>query len=239
MSCSNSVTTETGTFTFYDEVLTLCEAKVKCAEKGEILGQVTNKQDANEIMKLFKSNAGKENCEVVTYFGVSYWVGLNVTFTEAKQEKVFFNGEVWNEKIHSKIYTDYNKKYTNCPMALFQPFYPPDPFCIVLESPECNIKKMQKYFCLKPKVDKSAESITQDKDSLKHVLTELTGSVFAVTASVVLMIVVGVFAFVRLHIKNKRLAKKYEDLKLEHEQVTMMRKSLMNSSTAVVNKETI
>ena len=217
MSCINSVTTNTGTFTFHKESLTRCEAENRCLKRGEILAPVTNKEDADALVKLFESNVGKQDCTFATPYGWSYWLGLDITYSGNRQDKVFSNGVSWNDKVHGKIYNDYlKKKHTGCPMVVFQTWFPLGAFNIVTESSSCRVRKIARYVCFKPKDNNSAEHITADEGGLKNELTLPTGVVFAVAATAVLMVAVAVFAFVRLHNKNKRLAEENKVFLMEN-----------------------
>ena len=230
MVCPNTVKTKTGVFSFHNEFLTLCEAKLKCLSMGQILAPVTNQRDANKLMKFLKSNYGKENCPFANNVGGSYWLGLDITFDGDKQTKVFTNGKVWKEKVHGKIYKDYNKDLpTECPMALFQPEYPPEPFFLSAQNENCDFKTLNKYICLKPKVKKSAEHVVQDKDRMENMLILPIGMVCAVAALAVLMVVVGVFAVVRLQNKVKVLSK--ENKAFKREQAVLLRNSSINTVT--------
>ena len=152
MNCTNTVKTKSGTFTFYDEFVPLCEAKLKCLSMGQILAPVTSQRDAKRLMKFLKSNYGKENCPFANNVGGSYWIGLDITFEGNNQT----NGKAWKEEVHGKIYKDHNKDLpTDCPIALFQPGYPPDRFFLTDENEGCTIKTINKYICLKPKKKKS------------------------------------------------------------------------------------
>ena len=235
MSCQNSVTTKTGTFTFYEEVVSRCEAELRCMKKGELLAPITNTQDANKIVKLFNNNVGKEHCTFATNVAYSYWIGLNITYNESKQEKIFSNGIQWNDTKHMKIYTNYLKEYSDCPIAMFQPYFPPKPFPIMGDSESCKVGSWVRYVCLKPNDDKSAESIIQDKDSLKSVVTLPTGLVFAVAASALLVVVVGVIAIARMHTKIKRLSKNNNELRLGHEQARMTEN--INTNIGITKEE--
>ena len=222
MTCSNVVSTSTGTFTFYGDFVSSCQARRKCIEKGQILAPITNRYDADKIVELFDSNYGwQKDCKFNTmYNSASYWVGLDIFNNGTYQERKFTNGIGWDEKTHGKIYTDYLKDHpTDCPVVVFQPLHPEKKFAIFLESDNCKIRKKARYVCLKPKEGKFAESVTQEKDSSKNMLT---GVVFAAAMSVFFI------AFVKQHIKNKKLAKA---LSLEQEKGRLMECSLKSVTT--------
>ena len=208
MSCINSVTTKTGTFTFYNEFVTKCEAELKCLKKGELLAPITKKRDANRIMKLFKSNTGKENCVFGTNSASSYWLGLDITFNKDKQEKVFSNGVRWNDKKHSKIYTDYLTEYTDCPVALFEPFAVEEPFPLVWETRYCNYSQTNKYVCFKPSnIKATAECVTQEKENVENGIFLPIG----VVAAAILIFAIGAFGAGVLYQKSKVENKKEEN----------------------------
>ena len=47
--CKTEVTTKSGRFTFYNESVPRCQAKLKCLERGEILAPITNQEDLDAI----------------------------------------------------------------------------------------------------------------------------------------------------------------------------------------------
>ena len=234
MACPNKVKTKTGLFTFHNEFLPLCEAKLKCLSIGQILAPVASQRDANKLMEFLKSNYGKENCPYANNVGGSYWIGLDITFEGNNQTKVFSNGKVWKEEKHGKIYKDYNKDSpTECPVALFDPGFDTEPYFLSFENSKCDIKTRNKYICLKPKVKKSAKHITEKNESMKNMVTIPIGVVCSVAALVVLIVVICVFAFVRSQNKIKALVKENKDLK--RGQVVLGDNSSMNS--VVLRKE--
>ena len=104
-SCFTEVVTSTGKFTFHKETMSICEAKKFCAKKGEILAPITNKEDALAIYRTIQAG-DHESCKF--HYGYSeYSIGLDVTpCGKGKQDRVFTNGEVWNETVHGKLYID-------------------------------------------------------------------------------------------------------------------------------------
>ena len=204
MSCKNSVTTKTGTFTFFHEKSTRCQAEKKCKNRGEILAPVTNKRDAKKLMDLQLSNEGVEGCHFAWHAGFSYWIGLDVTYTKDKQEKVFSNGVKWRERKHGKIYRDSNNEYTDCAIAVFYPPMRKKPFAIGAESDSCDMRSLKYYACLKPaNASATAESVVQE-DFVDEHLTP--GAVSAVGAVAVFIFAVG--AIVGARVQKKKDAKK-------------------------------
>ena len=197
MSCQNKISTKSGTFTFYDELVTRVEAKQKCIEKGEILAPVFTRRDEYKITSLFKSNDGKKDCHFVTNNTASYWVGLDSIKDNATNEfeRVFTNGLRWKEHRHSKIYA--NQSYNNapCEIAVFLPWFLPvdKPFFI---SPGCG--EIHAYFCFKARRSTSAESLVQENES---VISEIDYPLGILAAAAVL--VIGGFVGLRL-LKRKQ-----------------------------------
>ena len=209
MSCSNfSVKTKTGTFTAYTEKVSKCEAEKRCKKRGEILAPIANRRDAKKILKLFKSNTD-ENCPVSLHGVGSFWLGLDVTYTENEQERVFSNGVKWDEKKHSKIYHNYLDGYTECAKAIFSPYMHDEengPFEILDESEDCVLNKLR-YLCLKPAADTSAEPIVQKREY--EASSVLLPAVFFVAVSVFLAFgYVGVHKIIELKKENSLLKQK-------------------------------
>ena len=72
MPCSNKVTTASGTFTAYNDLMTHCRAKKFCKEKGQILAPVTNQKDVDALKKMLD-----HSCPM--HYGVyNYHIGLDV-----------------------------------------------------------------------------------------------------------------------------------------------------------------
>jgi len=208
--CKKSVTTSTGKFTFFDDYVTYCEAERRCKKRGEVLAPYTNKKDVRKVMKFLRSQNDIEGCLVCTYNPAKYWVGLDVSYTERDQSKVFSNGVQWNGKKHGKIYKDFNTEYTDCAVALFEPIDPNNLFYISRESPTCSWRKRNYYACFKPVGDASADPIVQDQDDFDDEIVLSSGTIGAVTILVFAIgTIVGVLARDRYQ-KRKEKRKKLE-----------------------------
>ena len=138
MSCKRSLATTSGKFPFFDEFVTHCQAEKKCKKRGEVLAPFTNRRDIRRVKDFLESNRGVKDCLIQTYAGASYWTGLEVSFTEDDQERVFTDGTKWKERRHGKIYRDWNKNYTDCAIALYEPHMEDHPFNIMRESKTCS-----------------------------------------------------------------------------------------------------
>ena len=137
------------------------------------------------------TNVREGTCKFVWNVGVSYWIGLDVTYTKNKQEKVFSNGVKWRERKHGKIYRDYNNEYTDCAHSMFDPSDQEDPFAIGRESRSCRWTELKWYVCLKPAGgNATSESVVRDEADFDD-LALTPGVMFAIGAMVVLAFAVG------------------------------------------------
>ena len=196
MSCQNKISTKSGTFTFYDELVTRVEAKQKCIEKGEILAPVFTRRDEYKIKNLFKSNDGKKDCHFHTNDTAIYWVGLDFVKNNNTNEfeRVFTNGLKWKEHRHSKIYANRSYKNAPCEIAVFWPWFVhvDKPFFI---SPGCG--EIKAYFCFKARRSTSAESLVQDNE---NVISEI-GFPLGILAAAAVLVIGG---FIALHLHKRK-----------------------------------
>ena len=228
MVCSHSLTTKTGTFTFYDERLTKCEAELKCMKMGQILAPVSNRRDAKKIVKMFEKN--DYECVFTKMDAKAYWIGLDSKLVEDKQEIVFSDGVKWNEKYHKKIYNKVMQlEYENCPAALFTPTIDEDPFHITNESSGCNGNRKARYFCLKPAGNSSAESVVQGS-----MTDSITLSPIGAAVSVFLFVTVSIAA-AYFYYKNRKVVAENESLR--EAQTGSTENGFMVGTTMDVKKE--
>ena len=79
-SCNTTVTTPTGVFTYHKDEVTYCEAKERCAEKGEVLAPLTNYDDVDAL----RGVADYENPNCPFHHGANghgaydYHIGLDI-----------------------------------------------------------------------------------------------------------------------------------------------------------------
>ena len=50
--CKAKVTTEAGTFTFYNVSVPKCKARLNCVERGEILAPFTDQEDTDAVYRI-------------------------------------------------------------------------------------------------------------------------------------------------------------------------------------------
>ena len=201
MLCKDTIATKSGVFTFYDELVTKKEAKLKCKEKGEVLAPVFTQRDKQKIIDLFESNQGIYNCVFRTTSGGVYWVGLDIKFDNNtnKEKKVFSNGAKWKEHRHRKIYKDFRTKYTPCPITFFDPLVVEEvtPFAIDGQHMKWCGKTKHRYFCFKAKTGSSSKLTVEDKEIS---ISELSVPLGILAAAAVL--VIGVLA--GLHLRKRK-----------------------------------
>ena len=105
-NCATEVTTPSGKFTFHKEMVSICEAKKFCAEKGEILAPVTNKADFDALLRVMQTG-NNPSCPFHHGDIIQYATGLDVTpCGKGKQDRVFTNGVAWSNVFHGKWYSD-------------------------------------------------------------------------------------------------------------------------------------
>ena len=206
MTCRRTLTTKSGTFTFFNEKVSKCLAEKKCKKRGEILAPIATSRDAKKIMNLFESNVPIENCTFATnFFPNGYWIGLDVSYTENDQQKTFSNGIRWKERKHGRIYHDFLKEdlkeYSDCAIALLDPFFTKTPYMIHVESTDCSWESKNFYVCLKPADNAIAESVVQRVDFDNEAFN--LPSTAAIILACAVGAVAGAFIQKRRHAKEK------------------------------------
>ena len=54
--CKTEVSTKSGIFSFFNDSVARCEAKLKCAERGAILAPFTNKEDLDAVVGIMNND---------------------------------------------------------------------------------------------------------------------------------------------------------------------------------------
>ena len=208
-SCSTELVTPTGKFTFHDEEVSICEAKKICAKNGEILAPITNRQDYNAIIKVTKM--GNHPSCPFHHGDQMYFIGLDITpCGKGKQDKVFSNGVVWNEKIHGKLYVDQWESDTSpCAYAEFGS-WGSNPWLSTWG--DLCYEKTSRFLCLKPsnpvKVQSNSCGLPEAiKSSDEQNFTSVAIIAFCGIACVF-------FAFIAV-----KYYKKYRSIEKKHKQV--------------------
>ena len=211
-SCNTQVTTPTGKFTFQFQEMSYCEAKKVCAEKNEILAPITNRNDYDVINKAVKSG-NFPGCPFHNGWQ-EYFLGLDVTpCGKGKQDRVFTNGEVWNEAVHGKLYVDTVDSW-NQPCVFSS-------YSVDFRKPTIGAwsrcyQSDFRFICLKPVVPVetkvSSESCNSQSEALKS--SGNNHSFFALGMVACLASVAVVFAFIAV-----KYFKKYRAVEEKHAEV--------------------
>ena len=213
-NCSTEVITPTGKFTFHKNYnMSICEAKKFCAKKGEILAPITNEEDALAIYETM--HAGAHAGCWFHYGDFDYFIGLDVTpCGKGKQDRVFTNGEVWNETVHGKLYIDNIDSWNKpCVFASMTSDFK-RPFMGYWG--DCYQSTDFRLICLKPAIP--TKNISSDScspsssESLK--VAKTTDSLFTMGFIGFLALAAVFFAFVAT-----KYFKKYRDVEEKHAEV--------------------
>ena len=217
-SCSTEVVTSTGKFTFHKEEMSMCEAKKFCAKKGEILAPITKKEDALAIYRTIQAGTHKgcpfHNVDTI------YYIGLDVTQCgKGRQDRVFTNGELWNETVHGKFYQD-NIDSWNKPCvfaAMLSVFNHP----FMGEWGGCYQYDTKRFICFKPAV--STKTISSDSCSSSYSerlkVSETSSIIFAMGSfamgSLALAAVFFAFVAAKYYKKYRVVDEKYAKVQKE------------------------
>lgn len=118
-TCKNSATTETGTFTFYSEPVTRCEAKKRCKRRGQVLAPIKTMSDFNAIRNVMKANNQDSDVCLFNLDFNLYHVGLEVENIGGKLVKTWSDGTWWDKcEDYVSMYRAGNNKMT-CPTTVF------------------------------------------------------------------------------------------------------------------------
>ena len=212
-SCNTEVTTPTGKFTFHFQKLSMCQAKKFCAEKNEILAPITNKKDFDALKKaITQGNYPGCNFNV----GVQqYHLGLDVTpCGKGKQDRVFTNGEVWDETVHGKLYIDNIDSWKQ--PCVFATLYDEIDRPVLAHWINCY-QDYEKFICLKPATPVDAEVSSESCNSQSEGLTSSSNnqSFFAFGVIACLASVAVVFAFFALKYFKKYRAVEEKQAEVE------------------------
>ena len=195
MACRKEVTTSSGTFILYDEVVGRAEAERICKSEGTILAPITNEADKNALYKL----TGPEECQI--NYVAMYWLGLEITPSCKNKMKYFANGERWNDELHSHLYSDETLPNTALAAAQFVPVFGEKALRIVSATNENYCGEYHtKFICLRPK-----NKPTRARGLVKRE----NGSVGALpNAAYLLNVVLVVYIVVMMRYYRKKLANK-------------------------------
>ena len=216
--CANSVTTKTGTFTFYTQKVTSCQAEKFCRGLGHILAPITNMEDKRALHKV-----ADQRCGIFSTpddWSESYHVGLSNKFCGNEVYRVFSNGAAWNETLHRKMYWITGMK-NSCYSTLWTPVNGiTSRMSVLARRKDCSDWNLR-FVCLDPAEKKSDcaankvganESVKSEavvSGNVNSILWQLVG--FCVLASICLLL----FVIRMLRSQNKCLKINVDVLKEE------------------------
>ena len=187
-SCSDSLTTSRGTYTFYESEMNKNDAAKFCEDKGQILAPITSQEEFdamhNHVIK----------CGNLCGINV-YHIGLYVF---GKDVKLFSNCEKWDSAKHEKLFY-WDMEDGPC----YRTYYIPHENEMSVESTNaCGATEMRPI-CFKAadKQTQNAETLRQSESSNSYSSISLLGSVIALVA---LVISLGVALFISVR-KLKKL----------------------------------
>ena len=156
VNCVKQVTTPSGVFTFFEEEVLKCDARKRCAEKGQILAPILSTEDAQALLRA----TVESSCEFHSHLD-PYHIGLDILKTKCgkKEEKIFTNGVVFDEAIHGKVYRELDRHWLDCRHAGFYGLGNPPENPLVITTYDCDEKL--RYICLKP-ADKTAAPLVSE-----------------------------------------------------------------------------
>jgi len=143
-ACPTSVTTKSGTFTFYTQKVQRCKAENFCRSLGHILAPITNMEDRKALQDTANQRCGIFDPRIHTYH-----IGLDNNVCDGKFHRVFPNGVAWNETLHSKMYYT-SKMKSNCYGTAWSPQNGiKSPLIILAKRADCSDWEFR-FICLDP-----------------------------------------------------------------------------------------
>ena len=209
-ACTTSVKTPSGVFTFYKKKVTICDAKLECARRNQILAPLTNAEDIRALRSIVNTS-----CEFHRAWS-DYHIGLDISMCGKKQTRLFSNNVIWNDEKHGKLYKWAGTKRKNINVARFSD-YITDTLFIVKDS-----KRGQKFrfICLKPSTETSCPASLSSENSFSLQSSSIiSGAILVVAVGSIFMIAV----------KNRRLfVKKVAKLENENNHLKKENETLLN-----------
>ena len=153
-TCGTSVTTPTGTFTYFRKEVSPCQAKIECANRGQILAPVTNAKDRDALRSIAKLE--DPTCEF--HWGYQeYHVGLDVRKCGNRIHRIFSNNVVYNKTQHGGLYRWRGNKSEDTNRAIYTPYHKK-----LYVGVDYNMDDKRRFICLKPNANSSkVESLVE------------------------------------------------------------------------------
>ena len=199
-TCARSVTTPTGTFTYFSKEVTSCQAKIECAKRGQILAPITNEQDRDAL----RSIAKLEDPTCKFHYGYKkYHIGLDIKKCGDRIHRIFSNNVVYNKTLHGGLYRWNGNKSKDTNRATYTPYKQ-----MLFVVTDYAMDDKRRFICLKPNTNSStAEPIIE-----KEVVYNPSSNMLFILGSFVVA-----FVGVMLILSSKMKKKNKEMIKLKNE----------------------
>ena len=193
-TCSRSVTTPTGTFTYFSKEVTSCQAKIECAKRGQILAPITNSRDRDALRSIAKLQ--DPTCKFHLDFK-QYHIGLDIKKCGNRIYCLFSNNVLYNKTVHGDLYRWMGNKSEDTNRASYTPYFKK---LFVVE--DYNMDDKRRFICLKPNTNSSTAEAMIEKEVVYNLNSNL---LFACAAFMVIF--VGIVLTVSSKMKMKEILK--------------------------------
>ena len=201
-TCETSVTTPTGTFTYFSKEVSPCQAKLECLKRGQILAPITNARDRDAL----RSIAKLEDRSCKFHWGYrKYHIGLDVKKCGNRIYRIFTNNVVYNKTLHGDLYKWRGNKSEDTNRATYTPYY--EKLFVVTDY---GMSDKLRFICLKP----SANSSTAEPMIEREVVYNSSSNMMFVLGA---FVVAFVGFMLMLSSKNKNKVENKEMMKLKNE----------------------
>ena len=174
-TCGTTVTTPTGTFTYYKKRVLSCEAKVECAKRGQILAPITNSRDRDALRSIAKI----EDSSCKFHWGFQqYHIGLDVKKCGDKIIRLFTNNVVYNKTLHGDLYRWVGNKSEDVNIASYTPYFKK---LFVIE--DWGFKK--RFICLKPNTANLSTEVFVEKNRALNSSSNLVNTTNSTAESII------------------------------------------------------
>ena len=216
-TCGTSITTPTGTFTYYKKEVLACEAKVECAKRGQILAPITNAYDRDALRSIAKLQ--DRSCKFHLGFR-QYHIGLDIKKCGDKIIRLFTNNVVYNKTLHGDLYRWLGNKSEDVNIATYTPYYEK---LFVIE--DRGFK--ERFICLKPNTTNiSTETFVENNRSINsssYLINSTAEPIFGrdfgynLRSNVLFVCFAVAFGGVMLIVSSKMKSNNKEMMKLKNE----------------------
>jgi len=161
--CPTSITTKSGTFTFYEQKVLKCQAEQICRSKGQLLAPITNMEDRKAIQKL-----ADQNCGIFREQIQAYHIGLENKVCGNEVTRVFSNGVKYNKTLHDEMYFILPRKGINCLATLWPPDQGVKGAIVVVGNFDNCKENPRRFICFDPIKANNNSTVTEEAPKLKR-----------------------------------------------------------------------